>query len=68
MESDQQQKVLQDLRRYAYERDPMKVRKSVTNYAAGAVKPKCEALEEEIKKYPAKVKLEQKVKTEVEIQ
>lgn len=46
----------------------MKVRKSVTNYAAGAVKPKCEALEEEIKKYPAKVKLEQKVKTEVEIQ
>lgn len=50
--------MLQDLRKYAYDKDPMKVKRSVMNYQAGSVKPKCEALEEEIKKYPTKVKLD----------
>lgn len=36
----------------------MKVKRSVLNYQAGAVKPKCEALEEEVRKYPAQVKLD----------
>lgn len=57
-----------DLRKYAYKQNPHKVRKSVTNYSCGAIRPKCEALEEELRNRPTQVKLDPKLKTEAEFQ
>jgi hypothetical protein len=48
LKSEDQQKVLKDLRQFAYDSNPGKVRAAVIKNTTGHIKPLCEAIENEI--------------------